>query len=222
MNDPLVAAIGITAVVVVMGWFALGTGWNIRRGNAILRWLQDGLTLLGTRTTLRWLGSSAVELGIVDPAQPFRDLTVLVVLEPRDVPWLWLLSRSRGRRDLLIVRGSFRRAPMDELEVVAEGSWSASLPVQPGADRLEVVDDAPSSGARTRTVARAAGITADSVWRIWEELDAASAGAQHLSIRQTVPHFEAHALIGNVSRGPSSERLVRAVVGIAGEFAGSD
>ena len=65
-------SIAIGLILFVMLWFALGTQRNIRIGNDLLRWLQRGLPLLGRRTTLRWLGSSAVELRIVEPAEPFR------------------------------------------------------------------------------------------------------------------------------------------------------
>ena len=79
-------AILIVVVAVVMGWFAFGVVWNIRRGNAVLKWMQDGLPRLGEKTTLRWMGSSAVELVIAKARQPFRRVELIVVLEPRDVP----------------------------------------------------------------------------------------------------------------------------------------
>ena len=59
-------------VAVVMGWFALGVVWNIRRGNTVLKWMQAGLPRLGEKATMRWLGSSAVELAIAKAKPPFR------------------------------------------------------------------------------------------------------------------------------------------------------
>ncbi|MGQ0604048.1 MAG: hypothetical protein ACT4QE_20395 [Anaerolineales bacterium] len=111
-------------VAFVMGWFALGVVWNIRRGNAVLRWMQSGLPRLGEKTTLRWLGSSAVELGIGKARPPFRRVELLLVLEPRDVPWFWLFAHLRGRRDMLIVRGQLLAAPPFEYDLLAPGSWS--------------------------------------------------------------------------------------------------
>jgi hypothetical protein len=78
-------AIVIALLIVVMLWFTLGTQRNIRKGNHLLVWLQEDLPRIGPRTTLRWLGSSAVELTIVEPREPFRTATVVLVLEPRDV-----------------------------------------------------------------------------------------------------------------------------------------
>lgn len=114
----------IIVVVVVVGWFAIGTQYNIRRGNHALRWLQDGLPLVGEKTTLRWLGSSVVLLKVEKAKGPFRDAEILVVLEPRDVPLLWWLARIRGRRDLLIVRSRLRATPRLELEALDRAAWS--------------------------------------------------------------------------------------------------
>ena len=114
----------VLVVLAVVGWFAIGTHYNVRKGEATLRWLQDGLPLVGEKTTLRWLGSSVVELKIQQARTPFRQAEVLVVLEPRDVAPLWGLARLRGRRDLFIFRGSLRAQPHVELEALDPGSWS--------------------------------------------------------------------------------------------------
>ena len=114
----------IIVVIAVVGWFALATQRNVRKGNDALRWLQDGLKLLGEKTNLRWLGSSVVELTIPSAKEPFRQAEVVVVLEPRDVPFLWWYYRARGRRDLLIVRGQLRRTPGFEFEALDPRCWT--------------------------------------------------------------------------------------------------
>jgi hypothetical protein len=114
----------VIAAFFVVGWFALGTIFNIRRGNRLLRWLQDGLPLLGERTTLRWLGSSGVELKVQSALAPLKSAVVFILLEPRDLPILWWLFRARGRHDLLIVRGELQRAPTVELEALDLVAWS--------------------------------------------------------------------------------------------------
>jgi len=113
------------AILVVLGWFFLGTQWNIRKGERALRWLEGGLDLMGKKTTLRWLGSSVVELKIEQAREPFRRAEILIVLEPRDVPLFWWFFRLRGREDLLIVRTQLRSAPSVELEAMDRRAWSA-------------------------------------------------------------------------------------------------
>jgi len=113
----------ILVVIFIVGWFAAGTHHNVRKGHAVMRWLQDGLPLVGEKTTLRWLGSSVLELKIQQAKAPFRHAEVLVVLEPRDVAPLWGLAHLRGRRDLFIFRGVLRTQPQVELEALDTTSW---------------------------------------------------------------------------------------------------
>jgi hypothetical protein len=117
-------AIFVVVVIAIVGWFALGTHVNVRKGHRFLEWLQGGLPLVGEKTTLRWLGSSVVHLQIEKAREPFRRVEVLIVLEPRDVPPLWLLSRLRGRRDLLIVRTELRSVPSQQVEILDRQAWS--------------------------------------------------------------------------------------------------
>jgi hypothetical protein len=117
-------AIFVVVVIAIVGWFALGTHVNVRKGHRFLEWLQGGLPIVGEKTTLRWLGSSVVHLQIENAREPFRRVEVLIVLEPRDVPPLWLLSRLRGRRDLLIIRTELRSVPKLQVEILDLRAWS--------------------------------------------------------------------------------------------------
>jgi hypothetical protein len=73
---------------------------------------------------LRWLGSSVVELNIAKAKPPFRKFNLVLVLQPRDVPWLWLFSLLRNRRDMVILRGNLTSAPRLEYDVLAPNSWT--------------------------------------------------------------------------------------------------
>ena len=186
--SPYVVAAGTLVLLGFLLWFALGTQRNIRRGNDLLAWLQAGLPLLGPRTTLRWLGSSAVQLDISDPKEPFRQAGVTIVLEPRDLSWLWAFARARGRRDFLILRGSLRRTPGFELEA-GGGGWT-------GQDRLARIDWA--AWQRTEwaggdvVVAHTPGAGAEAAEAAWTGFAAASAAVWRLSIRKEEPHLEVH------------------------------
>jgi len=118
---PFIFAAG---VIIFFGWFIVGMQWNIRKGNTVLRWLREGLPLIGERSTMRWLGSSVVELKIAKAKDPFRNVETLVVLQPRDVALLWAFYRARGRRDLLIFRAQLRSAPAFELEAIDPKAWT--------------------------------------------------------------------------------------------------
>ncbi len=218
MFDPgqLIASALGGLVVLVLVAFALGTGENVRRGNAILRWLQaGGLPVLGPRTTLRWLGSSAVELRIVEPPEPFRSVTVTVVLEPRDLPWLWLLSRRRGRRDLVIFRADLRRAPRLELQVADPAGWTSGETVRSLGDPDEAWRQLPW---RIEGAAGWRGQGDPSRLKATIERLAAAGRLSRLSISQTVPHLELHVRPPDPARLPA-ERLTRSFRELAGLLA---
>jgi len=183
--------LAITALaILVVGWFAAGTAWNVRKGSALMRWMQGGLPVLGERTTVRWLGSTAVEMVIQKARPPFEQVALVIFLEPRDVPWMWAVSRGRGRRDTLILRGRLRRPPRadaealdpeswsgrDALRGVASPEWSVRAPISPGG--LSTWYRTPASLAR-----------ADELLAL-----AAQAGLEvrRLSVRQAEPHFQLH------------------------------
>ena len=201
--------IAIVAVAVV-AWFAAGTIWNIRKGRLLMRWMQDGLPVLGVRTTVRWLGSSAVEMVIRDAKAPFSAVTLIIFLEPRDMPWMWALSRSRGRRDMLIVRGALRAAPVDEFEVLDPGSWS-------GRDALPRV---PSEWKRRDPATGGSLVVHDGSANDVERIDAllemarrAGLVVKRLSVRRTEPNFQLHVFLPD-DRKPARAffEAIRAIV----------
>jgi hypothetical protein len=186
--------VGILAVAVV-AWFAAGTIWNVRAGRELLRWMQGGLPLLGERTTVRWLGSTAVELVINQGKSQFASVTVVVFLEPRDLPW-WPLSHARGRRDTLIIRGILRRAPSFELEALDPASWSArdALPRVPR-DWLHAA--APGGVVVHHDGAAALG----HAHALLEIAQRAGMNLWRLSVRRTEPNFQLHTALPDPRQG---------------------
>jgi hypothetical protein len=176
--------IGIAAVVVV-AWFAAGTIWNVRAGRALMRWMQGGLPVLGERTTVRWLGSTVVEMVIREGKAPFAAVTVVVLLKPRDLPWGWTL----GRRDTLIFRGVLRRAPAVELEALDPASWSG----REAAPRVpREWPSRPAAGPNGLVVHHS---NAEALARADGLLAAARAAGLHgmrLSVRRAEPNFQLH------------------------------
>jgi hypothetical protein len=103
--------VAMTLAVVVVGWFFLGMQWNVHKGQRLLRWMREGLPLLSERTTLQWVGTSLVRLGMREAKPPFREVEILLVFEPRDVPFLWLFSRQYLRGVTTQPRNSYPKIP---------------------------------------------------------------------------------------------------------------
>jgi hypothetical protein len=174
-------------VIFVLGWFALGSSANVKRGNRAMKWMQGGLKTIGDKATVRWIGTTAVDLGIANAKPPFESASVVVFLAPRDLPWLWAASRARGRRDTLILRAALKKAPVVDLELLDRESWSGR--------------DAESGMKNDTWVTRdVAGLSA--AFKVESALDAApsladaarasGAAVRRVSVRRKDPHLTLH------------------------------
>ncbi len=178
------------AAVVVLAWFAAGTVWNVRKGSALMRWMQEGLRVLGERTTVRWLGSTAVELVIAKANPPFEQVTLVVFLEPRDLPWMWAIARAGGRRDTLIIRAKLGSPPRVDAEALDRASWSGRDALRGLAAGEWGVREAASPGDLAtwyRTPAALADADA-----LVELATRSGLVLRRLSVRRREPHFQIH------------------------------
>jgi hypothetical protein len=204
---PVIAALAI----LVVAWFAAGTVWNVRKGSALLRWMQGGLPLLGERTTARWLGSTAVEMVIQKAKPPFEQVALVIFLEPRDVPWMWAMSRGRGRRDTLIIRGRLRRPPQADAEVLDPGSWSGRDALHHVASAEWSVREAASPGGLSTWYKLPASLArADA---LLELASRAGLSVRRLSVRRSEPHFQIH--VAPPGAGASASEFFEAVRALA-------
>lgn len=194
--ESLALPVGIIVTIIVLGWFALGTQANVRAGDRVLKWLRDGLPLIGEKTAMHWMGSSVLQLKMAKAKNPFRTTETLFVFEPRDVFFLWFFSRLQGRRDLMIFRGTLSAAPSFELEVFDPKGWTTHNTERDVQKKNWTRADLPGASMLHAYYAGASGATAA------KELTAVAtrAGAQlvRLSIHRDVPNVEAHWLLPNL------------------------
>jgi hypothetical protein len=209
MLNALSLPIFIIVVIAVVGWFALATQLNVRKGNDALHWLQDGLKLLGEKTNLRWLGSSVAELKIQSAKEPFRQVEVVIVLEPRDVPFLWCYYRARGRRDLLIVRGQLRHTPSFEFEAFDLRCWTTHAIEKQVRFRNWNPVPLPES---LPLVAYAAGNTPPAT-QLLETVALPGCTPVRLGIRRTGPNLEVQWNLAEIQKIPARE-LFTAIIRI--------
>lgn len=114
----------VIVVVIFMGWFAIGMIYNLRRGDALLKWMQNGLPDIGQKTTFRWLGTSVAELVIAHAKKPFRRFETLLFFKPRDVLWMTVAAYFQGREDIVIFRAHLITTPVTDLELLDLKTWS--------------------------------------------------------------------------------------------------
>ena len=193
-----------------MVWFAAGSAWNVRKGKATMRWMQEGLPRLGERTTVRWLGTNSVEMVIQKAKSPFEQVTLVIFLEPRDVPWIWALTRARGRRDTLIFRARLPRAPLQDLEMLDRASWSGRDALRRMASEQWTARD-PAAQDPLTAFTRSGSATAlgDT---LLGHLRGTGITVRRLSVRSIEPHLQLHMdLTADSLSAPELFKALRAV-----------
>ena len=180
----------VVAVVVIMGWFAIGVIYNLRRGDALLKWMQNGLPAIGQRTTFRWLGTSVAELVIAHAKKPFRRLETLLVLKPRDIFWMTILASFQGRNDIVIFRAQLTTAPITDLELIDPKTWS-------GRTALKAINQSKWEGKPYQDMQLLApqgllDLAVATVDRLTVPLQKLSPHYARFSLHRDSPNFEVH------------------------------
>lgn len=180
----------VAAVIVLMGWFAIGVVYNLRRGDALLKWMQNGLPSIGQKTTFRWLGTSVAELVLAHAKKPFRRLEILLVLKPRDVFWMTLMAAFQGRSDIVIFRGQLTTAPLVDLELFDPASWSGrSVLSQLTARKWE---SQTYRGFQLMAPAGLLDLATQTLDRLTAPMEKLSARYTRFSLRRDTPNLEVH------------------------------
>ena len=105
----------IALCIILIGWYAIGTILNRGRAQSFLRTLRPALSELGSRANFRWRTSAGLEVRILEPVEPFAEIAIQVMLEPREVLFLWLFNHFvRGRRDQFVLRAQLGKKPAFE------------------------------------------------------------------------------------------------------------
>lgn len=208
LND-LGAFLLVSAVIVLLGWYALGIERNIRKGNNTMRWMRDGLALIGEKTTLQWLGSSVVQLKIAKANDPFRNAEVLIVLEPRDVPFMWWLTRKQGRRDIIIFRAQLHAAPTFDLEAALPDAWNTGQREETTGKFITV----PSKLTNDMRADYRGNLSAAFINSLLARGGEGGIPLMRLSVRRALPNVEAHYFLPkeNFSAAPKFFQNLRAL-----------
>jgi len=180
----------IIAVAIFMSWFAFGMIYNLRRGDAVLKWMNDGLPLVGERTTFRWLGTSVAEMGIARAKRPFQRLDTLLVLKPRDVFWMTILALFQGRDDVLIFRAYLSTPPLLDLELADPKTWSGRAALRQVSQRGWESGD--YHGLRLMAPKGLLNLAATTLDQLAAPMQSLSPRYVRLSLRKTAPNLEVH------------------------------
>lgn len=115
MFDSPLVTLALAVLLMLLCWYLVGMQFNIRRGRRALKWLEQGLPVVGERAALNWAGVSHVEIQVPKAKDPFRSADVVIDLAPREIPFWWFWKNNTRTRDTIIVRAHLRAAPRFDL-----------------------------------------------------------------------------------------------------------
>lgn len=176
--------------------FALGTRMNVRAGERVAKWLQDGLPVISDKTTMTWIGSAALLFKMAKAKGPYRSAEIVLSFEPRDLVLMWLWARWRGRRDVMIFRGTLTTTPHFELEIFDPQGWMNRDAIERVQQKSWTQVNLPNANLRAYYV----GALDAALVRAWVTL-ATQAGGRlaRLSLRRHPPNVEIHWLLPNAT-----------------------
>lgn len=186
---------------VFVAWFAGGIIYNLRRGSAVLRWMQEGLPLIGPRTTFRWLGSSVAEMGIAQAKKPFRRMELLLVFRPRDIVFLWIAALLQGRADIMILRGHLISVPLSDLELADPKTWTGRMEIRRLRGRNWEEKD--YRGLKLLAPKGLLGLAEETLNRLAPQMEQFSPRYVRFGLRKEAPHLIVHVPLPRIKEVPS-------------------
>ncbi|MFQ6058194.1 MAG: hypothetical protein ACE5MB_04840 [Anaerolineae bacterium] len=193
------AVIALSVVLVL--WYFVGRQLNRGRGEKLLRWVREGLPVLGEESSVRWLGHSGFQVQVEGTKPPFRRLGLTILLEPREMLLLWLFNRLRGRRDILVLRGNLRSRPKAELELVKARSRLGRRILSELRDKGWVREEWEAG----LVLAQRGKETAHMIEALAPLLTAYASHVVRLSVRKQTPHFLADFSLAGLEREKAEE-----------------
>lgn len=113
-DSPLITVV-LVVLLALLCWYLVGMQYNIRRARRALKWLEQGLPIVGEKAALNWSGVSLVHIQVPKAKEPFRSAEVVIQLVPREIPLWWFWKRTARTQDTIVVRVQLRAAPRFDL-----------------------------------------------------------------------------------------------------------
>ena len=196
--------------------YMVGTFLNRRTSKRAGLWLNDGLSVLGSRPVWQWLGSLAAGARVThnEAARPFSAVEITYFLQMRELPLLWLAQHLRGKRDLLVIRAELRQEIEGEIEALPARSPLRKLVEQQAGDEPWAWQTGPSNIAIATRGAQGARLAAAAL----PLLERYGAGLERWSIRRRrKPAVLAFVQLHTAQAAPSAE-LFKSIRAAAGQF----
>lgn len=171
----------------MLAWFFAGHAYNRRRGQALLDWLQAGLSRSGQISRAQRVGrvATGAQLIVEKAEAPFQWVEAVFVLEPRENLLQWVFYRFEGRRDESLLKANLRTIPTQELDAALETDPEFRQAVASDQKKPFELLQAPHNFA----IARRGHRNPDEVKRLRAFLEEYAAVVVRVSVRRKEPHL---------------------------------
>jgi hypothetical protein len=107
----------LTVAVVCASWYWIALRHNRRRALQVLRWIEVAVAGQGQASGIRWMARSRFKVPLRLHCGVFHRAWLLVDLTPCEMPLRWLLSKTRGRNEVLTFQADLDLPPSFSMEV---------------------------------------------------------------------------------------------------------
>lgn len=118
LSELATQAVVALAVAILVFYFggsllnrAIGERWARYCWRLLTSWQAQG-------GSIRWYGINGFQIDLPRLSAPFRSARLTVLLQPRNLVWLWLRNRLFSYDELLVFRAALERLPAHDLEIV--------------------------------------------------------------------------------------------------------
>lgn len=151
MTDSLLTNIVIYICGLMIVWYFAGTALNRRRARELARTLGSAVPELGERFgQMQGRLNQALKTPVVKPRAPYARVTVHLVLEAREILFLWLINRYvRGKRDQLVVHAELLSPPTRALLLADPETQLGRLALDKAREHGHIAEPLPARGGPT-------------------------------------------------------------------------
>jgi hypothetical protein len=114
----------LAAAALLVAWYCWFRRANRLRAVRILSWIEHAFSGHASVSRARWHGASRFRVDLRLGASIFRNASLAVELEPRELPINWLYSRARKRKEMVKFEAELEHRPRRNLHI-QKHQWSA-------------------------------------------------------------------------------------------------
>ncbi len=170
--------------IFLIAWYFVGGQVNRRKGIHFLKRIREKISMIGEDATIQWIGSSGFQIQVHKPFHPLRSFGILLLLQTREFPFIWIIQHIMNRRDVLVIKADLVSEPEREVEF-----WLKKTAFEKRIIReLRQMGRNEFKDLGKWSIAHGGSIN-NKDWALFDEIKTSGLDVQRVSIRKKSPHI---------------------------------